>query len=218
MPSFEKKIKVIDKNIKKLESNTLNLKDSMLLLKSTTNLLSSAKDLILSQHNTINDDSNEFLITNNLDQYYNQLLIRQKKITDLTNKYKSSLESQNKLININEESYDEDNEKNSLLNKDNNPIEVGFVIDKNEALMKKNNKDLEEICNDMTLAKKNIYEQGKNINEIGELTQISEKRTNSGKNIINEYNYEKNCGRIMLIIVNILLFVLILGIIFAKLI
>ena len=154
MPSFEKKIKVIDKNIKQLESNTLNLKDSMLLLKSTTNLLSSAKDLILSQHNTINDDSNEFLITNNLDQYYNELLKRQKKITELTNKYKSSLESQKKLININEESYDEDNEKNSLLNKDNNPIEVGFVIDKNEALMKKNNKDLEEICNDMTLAKK----------------------------------------------------------------
>ena len=218
MPSFEKKIKVIDKNIKQLESNTLNLKDSMLLLKSTTNLLSSAKDLILSQHNTINDDSNEFLITNNLDEYYNQLLIRQKKITDLTNKYKSSLESQKKLININEESYDEDNEKNSLLNKDNNPIEVGFVIDKNEALMKKNNKDLEEICNDMTLAKKNISEQGKNINEIGELADISEKRTKSGKNVINEYIDEKNCGRIMLIIVNILLFVLILGIIFAKLI
>ena len=218
MPSFEKKIKVIDKNIKQLESNTLNLKDSMLLLKSTTNLLSSAKDLILSQHNTINDDSNEFLITNNLDQYYNELLIRQKKITDLTNKYKSSLESQKKLININEENYDEDNEKNSLLDKDNNPIEVGFVIDKNEALMKKNNKDLEEICNDMTLAKKNIYEQGKNINEIGELTYISEKKTKSGKNVINEYIYEKNCGRITLIIVNILLFVLILGIIFAKLI
>ena len=213
--SFEKKIKVIDKNLKKLNSNTLNLKDSMLLLKTTTNFLSSAKDLILSQHNTISDQSNEFLVTHNLEQYYNELLIRQKQITELTNKYKSTFQSQKNIIN--EENCDDiDNEKNTLLSKENNPIELGFVMDKNEALMKKGNKDLEEICNDMKEIKKNIDEQGQNINDIGELADINEKKTKNGEIIIKDMIDEKNWSKIMLIILNILLFALILGIIIVK--
>ena len=215
--SFEKKIKLIDKNIQKLNSNNLNLKEAMLLLKTTTNFLSSAKDLILSQHNTISDDTNEFLVTNNLENYYNELLIRQKQITELTNKYKSIYQSQQNIIN--EENCDDiDNEKNTLLNKENNPIELGFVIDKNEKLMKRGNKDLEEICNDMTLIKKNINDQGKNINDIGELADINEKKTKNGEIIIKDMIEEKNWSKIMLIILNILLFVLILGIIIVKII
>ena len=215
--SFEKKIKLIDKNIQKLNSNNLNLKEAVLLLKTTTNFLSSAKDLILSQHNTISDDTNEFLVTNNLENYYNELLIRQKQITELTNKYKSIYQSQQNIIN--EENCDDiDNEKNTLLNKENNPIELGFVIDKNEKLMKRGNKDLEEICNDMTLIKKNINDQGKNINDIGELADINEKKTKNGEIIIKDMIEEKNWSKIMLIILNILLFVLILGIIIVKII
>ena len=213
--SFEKKIKVIDKNLKKLNSNTLNLKDSMLLLKTTTNFLSSAKDLILSQHNTISDESNEFLVTNNLEEYYNELLIRQKQITELTNKYKSTFQTQKNIIN--EENGDDiDNEKNTLLNKENSPIELGFVIDKNEALMKKGNKDLQEICTDMNLIKKNIDEQGQSINDIGELADINEKKAKNGGIIINDMIEEKNWSKIMLIILNVLLFVLFLGIILVK--
>ena len=95
---FVKKIKTIDKNIKKLHSNKLNLKESIILLKTTTNLLSSAKDYILSQHNTINEETNDFLLNNNLEKYYNDLIIRKKTISDLTEKYKSMIKSQN--INI----------------------------------------------------------------------------------------------------------------------
>ena len=214
--SFEKKIKLIDYNIKQLNSNTLNLKDSMLLLKTTTNFLSSAKDLILSQHNTISDESNQFLVTHNLEQYYNELLIRQKQITELTNKYKSTFQSQKNIINEENNIDDIDNEKNTLLSKENKPIELGFVIDKNEALMKKGNKDLEEICNDMNLIKKNIDEQGKDINDIGELGDINEKKTKNGEIIIRDMIDEKNWSKIMLTILNILLFVLILGIIIVK--
>ena len=211
--NFEKKIKIIDKNIKKLNSNKLNLKESLKLLKTTTNLLSSAKDLILSQHNTINDDSNDFLIKSNLDKYYNDLLIRKKTISDLTEKYKLMINTQNNDDNLD----DIDNEKNTLLNKENNPVELGFIMDKNETLMKKGNKDLETICNDMAEIKNNIYDQGKNLNELDDLVIRNEKSAKSGEVIINDIIMEQNCGKCLLVIFNILLFILFLTIIIYKL-
>ena len=176
--TFEKIIKSIDKNIKKLHSNKLNLQESIILLKTTTNLLSSAKDYILSQHNTICDETNDFLLNSNLEKYYNDLIIRKKTISDLTEKYKTMSKSQNNnILNLEENNIDDiDNEKNTLLNKDNNNIELGFVIDKNEALMKKGNKDLENICNDIKEIKNNIYNQGKNVNDLDELTIRNEKK------------------------------------------
>ena len=211
--TFEKKIKLVDKNINILNSNTLDFKESLKLLKSTTNLLSSAKDLILSQHNSISDDSNNFLINTNLEKYYNDLLIRKKAITKLTEKYKLMSKNKNN-INDEENLDDIDNENNSLLNKErNNNIELGFVIDKNEALMKKGNKELENICNNMAQIKNNINNQGKNVNELGEIVDINKNKTKSGEVIIKNTIYEENCRRLYLVIFNILLFVLIVAII-----
>ena len=214
--TFEKKIKIIDKNIKKLHSNKLNLKESAQLLKTTTNLLQSAKDLILSQHNTISDDTNNFLMNNNLDNYYNDLIVRKKIISDLTEKYKNQLHTQNSLSS--EENLDDtDNENNTLLNKINNPIEVNFVTDKNEALMKKGNKDLEKIYNNMSEIKKNINNQGKNVNNLDEITVKNDKKAKSGEIILDDIVKEQNYGKCLLIIFNVLLFVLILAILIYKL-
>ena len=212
---FEKKIKIIDKNIKTLNSNSLNLKESLKLLKSTTNLLSSANDLIISQHNTINDESNVFLINNNLENYYNALLIRKKTIADLTKKYnlqKNNLQEED----ITEE--DIDNEKNTLLNKDNNnPIELAFIMDKNETLVKKGYKDLENIQDNMSSIKNDIYNQGKSINELGDTIYKNEKRARIGESIIDDILFNQNCAKLLLTVLNVLLFVLILAIIIYKL-
>jgi hypothetical protein len=211
---FQKKLKIIDKNIKTLNSNTLNLKESLKLLKSTTNLLSAANNLIISQHNTINDESNVFLINNNLEKYYNELLIREKTIADLTKKYnlqKNNLQEED----ITEE--DIDNEKNTLLNKDNNnPIELAFIMDKNETLVKKGYKDLENIQDNMSSIKNDIYNQGKSINELGDTIYKNEQKAKTGESLIDEIILNQNCVKLLLTVLNFLLFVLILAIIIYK--
>ena len=213
--NFEKKIKLIDKNIKTLHSNKLNKNESIKLLQSTTKLLSSAKDLIIDQHNTISDDTNNFFMNNNLDKYYNDLVIRKKTISDLTEKYKSQFPSKNS-VSSEENLDDPDNENNALLNPD-NPNELGYIYDKTEALMKKGNKDLENIYNDMSEIKKNIYGQGKNMSDLDELVVKSEKKAKSGEFILDDIIKEQNYGKCLLIIFNILLFVLFLAIIIFKL-
>ena len=214
---FEKKIKLIDKNINKLNSNTLTLKESLNELKSTTNLLASAQELLLSQHKTISDDSNNFLMNKNLEKYYNDLIKRKKAISELTEKYKLMSESQNNANN--EENLDDiDNENNSLLNKEKDNNEgLGYIIDKNETLLEKGNKELENICNDVEEIKNNIYNQGKDVNELEEIVDINEKKTKSGEVIIKDIIYEENCGKLYLVIFNILLFFLIVAIIIFKL-
>ena len=212
---FEKKIKIIDKNIKTLNSNSLNLKESLKLLKSTTNLLSAANNLIISQHNTINDESNVFLINTNLENYYNELLIRKKTIADLTEKYNLQ---KNNYIDENLTEEENDNEKNTLLNKDNNnPIELEFIMDKNENLVKKGYKDLEKIQENIGSIKNDIYNQGKSINELGDTIYKNEQRAKSGESIIDDIILNQNCTKILLTVLNILLFVLILAMIIYKL-
>jgi len=218
--SFQKKIKKIDKNIKKLNSHTLKLKDSLKLLKETTNLLSSANDLILSQHNTISEESNEFLLNSNLEKYYKELVIRKKTISELTQKYNYLFKyrkSKNSIIS--EENIDEDSESNSLLNKenkDNHPIELELVIDKNETLMKKSNKDLEDIANDMGNIKNNLYMQGKILEELSDSVDVNEKKAKSGEIAIKDLDSDERCTKLSLTIINILLFVLIMAIIIYK--
>ena len=218
--SFQKKIKKIDKNIAKLNSRKLNLKDSLKLLKETTNLLSSANDLILSQHNTISEESNEFLLNSNLEKYYKELVIRKKTISDITQKYNNLFKyRKSKSSIISEENIDEDSENNSLLNKeneDNYPIELELVIDKNERLMKKSNKDLEDIANDMGNIKNNLYMQGKKLEDLSDSVDVNEKKAKNGEIAIKDIASDEKSAKLSLTIINILLFVLIMAIIIYK--
>ena len=220
---FQKKIKLIDKNIKQLNSKKLNLKESLKLLKATTNLLSSANDLLLSQHNTISDETNNFLLNGKLEKYYNDLLIRKKIISDFTGKYKFLLKAQKSSNSIiTEENMDDDNESSSLLssdvenNKNNNHVELEFIIDKNETLMKRSNKDLEQIANDMGEIRKNLHGQGKKIEDFGDTADLNERRAKSGDILIKDIVRDENCTKLSLTIINTLLFVLIIAIIIYK--
>ena len=172
MPNiFQKQIKIIDKYIEELNSNTLSLKNSLELLKTATTALESAKDLLLSQNNTISNETNNFLMGNNLEKYYKDLLIRKKMISELNEKYRN-LVLQNKL-KLDENKENNDNETETLLIKDKDEkkqeVELGFIMDKKETLMNKGIKDLEEIKDNIGEIKENISKQKSDLNKLEDI-------------------------------------------------
>jgi hypothetical protein len=151
-------------------------------------------------------------------------IIRKKIISDFTGKYKYLLKakkSSNSIIT--EENIDDDNESSSLLssdiehNKNNTHVELGFIIDKNETLMKRSNKDLEQIANDMGEIRKNLHGQGKKIEDFGDSADLNERRAKSGDILIKDIVRDENCTtKLSLTIIKTLLFVLIIAIIIYK--
>ena len=187
MPNiFQKQIKIIDKYIEELNSNTLSLKNSLELLKTATTALESAKDLLLSQNNTISNETNNFLMGNNLEKYYKDLLIRKKMISELNEKYRN-LVLQSKL-KLDENKENNDNETETLLIKDKDEkkqeVELGFIMDKKETLMNKGIKDLEEIKDNIGEIKENISKQKSDLNELEDIIDENENNTSKAEGII----------------------------------
>ena len=164
-------IKQIDENITALNSNQLNIKDSLILLKETTNLLSSANDIIISKHNTINEESNSLILTNSLEKYYNNLSIKKKIISGFTEKYKKLIEGK-EFLEKNEE-IDSDDENDSLIKKGKRSIQLEYIMDKNEELINRGYKGLEDIQNDMGEIKNSVNKQGQNINTLEKIVKLS---------------------------------------------
>ena len=174
---FQKKLKLIDKNITELNSNTLEIKESLELLKTTTNLLNSANDMIIAQNNTINNETNNFLLGNSIEKYYKELLNRKKQISDLTVKYKDIVKE--KKMQLEGESINNsDNETDFLLRKKRPEIDLQFVINKKEKLVNKGQKDLEEIKNDIEQIQENINKQkddlAQTVKQLDEIKKESE--------------------------------------------
>ena len=150
-------------------------------------------------------------------------IIRKKIISDFTRKYKFLLKakkSSNSIIT--EENLDDDNESSSLLssdaehNKNNDRIELEFIIDKNETLMKRSNKDLKQIADGMGEIRKNLHGQGKKIEDFGDAVDLNERRAKNGDILIKDIVRDENCTKLSLTIINTLLFVLIIAIIIYK--
>ena len=78
-------------------------------------------------------------------------------------------------------------------------------------------KDLEQIQDNIGSIKNDIYNQGKSINELGDTIYKNEQRAKSGESIIDDIILNQNCTKILLTVLNILLFVLILAMIIYKL-
>ena len=214
--TFEKKIKLIDKNIDELNSNTLNEKESLELLKTTTNLLNSANDLILSQNNTINEETNNFLLGNNLERYYNDLLKRKQIISKLTDKYSKIIKEKKisfEIDNINNDN-DNDNESDSLLKKP--QVELRFVMNKNQALIEEGQKGLEEIRDNMGEINNNLNKQKEELYELDDDINDNELNVQSAGGIIDMILTDNKKSRMLLFITNILLFLLIIIIIVYK--
>ncbi len=211
--SFQKKIKLIDKNIDELNSNTLNDKESLELLKTTTNLLNSASDLILSQNNTISDETNDFLLQNNLEIYYNDLLSRKKIISELTEKY-SNIIKERQLSAESESINNSDNESDSLLKKP--QIELRFAMNKKQALIEEGQKGLEEIRDNMGEINENLNKQKEDLYELDDDINDNELNTQSAGGIIDMILADNKKSRMLLFITNILLFLLIIIVIVYK--
>ena len=211
--TFKKKIKLIDKNIDELNSNTLNDKESLELLKTTTNLLNSASDLILSQNNTISDETNDFLLQNNLEIYYNDLLSRKKIISELTEKYSNiikerQLSAESEIIN------NSDNESDSLLKKP--QIELRFAMNKKQALIEEGQKGLEEIRDNMGEINENLNKQKEDLYELDDDINDNELNAENAGGIINIILSDNKKAKILLSITNVLLFLLIIIVIIYK--
>ena len=204
--TFKKKIKLIDKNIDELNSNTLNDKESLELLKTTTNLLNSASDLILSQNNTISDETNDFLLQNNLEIYYNDLLSRKKIISELTEKY-SNIIKERQLSAESESINNSDNESDSLLKKP--QIELRFAMNKKQALIEEGQKGLEEIRDNMGEINENLNKQKEDLYELDDDINDNELNAENAGGIINIILSDNKKVKILLSITNVLLFLLI---------
>ena len=205
MPNiFQKQIKIIDKYIEELNSNTLSLKNSLELLKTATTALESAKDLLLSQNNTISNETNNFLMGNNLERYYKDLLIRKKMISELNEKYRN-LVLQSKL-KLDENKENNDNETETLLIKDKDEkkqeVELGFIMDKKETLMNKGIKDLEEIKDNIGEIKENISKQKSDLNELEDIIDENENNTSKAEGIIDFLTSDKKRSKILLYVIN----------------
>ena len=212
--TFEKKIKLIDKNIDELNSNTLNEKESLELLKTTTNLLNSANDLILSQNNTINEETNNFLLGNNLERYYNDLLKRKQIISKLTDKYSKIIKEKKISFEIDNINNDNDNESDSLLKKP--QVELRFVMNKNQALIEEGQKGLEEIRDNMGEINNNLNKQKEELYELDDDINENELNVQSAGGIIDMILTDNKKSRMLLFITNILLFLLIIIIVVYK--
>ena len=211
--TFKKKIKLIDKNIDELNSNTLNDKESLELLKTTTNLLNSASDLILSQNNTISDETNDFLLQNNLEIYYNDLLSRKKIISELTEKY-SNIIKERQLSAESESINNSDNESDSLLKKP--QIELRFAMNKKQALIEEGQKGLEEIRDNMGEINENLNKQKEDLYELDDDINDNELNAENAGGIINIILSNNKKAKILLSITNVLLFLLIIIVIIYK--
>ena len=210
---FKKKIKLIDKNIDELNSNTLNDKESLELLKTTTNLLNSASDLILSQNNTISDETNDFLLQNNLEIYYNDLLSRKKIISELTEKY-SNIIKERQLSAESESINNSDNESDSLLKKP--QIELRFAMNKKQALIEEGQKGLEEIRDNMGEINENLNKQKEDLYELDDDINDNELNAENAGGIINIILSDNKKAKILWSITNVLLFLLIIIVIIYK--
>ena len=211
--TFKKKIKLIDKNIDELNSNTLNDKESLELLKTTTHLLNSASDLILSQNNTISDETNDFLLQNNLEIYYNDLLSRKKIISELTEKY-SNIIKERQLSAESESINNSDNESDSLLKKP--QIELRFAMNKKQALIEEGQKGLEEIRDNMGEINENLNKQKEDLYELDDDINDNELNAENAGGIINIILSDNKKAKILLSITNVLLFLLIIIVIIYK--
>ena len=211
--TFKKKMKLIDKNIDELNSNTLNDKESLELLKTTTNLLNSASDLILSQNNTISDETNDFLLQNNLEIYYNDLLSRKKIISELTEKY-SNIIKERQLSAESESINNSDNESDSLLKKP--QIELRFAMNKKQALIEEGQKGLEEIRDNMGEINENLNKQKEDLYELDDDINDNELNAENAGGIINIILSDNKKAKILLSITNVLLFLLIIIVIIYK--
>ena len=197
---FDEIINKIDSNINYLNSNQ---NDNNLITE--TNKFISSASLILLQ---MNENSYNIPIKE-IEEKYKELENRKKTISNISNKINLNL--------LNKVETKGDDEMQTLLEHNEQPIDVNYLTNYNEKLLDGTLKNLREINSNLQDTAISLKNQGEQLKLSSQKMDINSQQVKEGSKLLNEINCSSMCNKIWMFIVNILLFVIILLLIMLKL-
>ena len=196
---FNDIINKIDSNINDLNSNQYDNN----LITETNKFISSASLILLK----MNENSFNIPI-NDIEEKYKELENRKKKISTISNKLNLNL--------LNKVETKGDDEMQTLLEHNEQPIDVNYLTNYNEALLDGTLKNLREINSNLQDTAISLKNQGEQLKLSSQKMDINSQQVKEGSKLLNEINCSSMCNKIWMFIVNILLFVIILLLIMLK--
>ena len=146
---------------------------------------------------------------NDIEEKYKELENRKKKISTISNKLNLNL--------LNKVETKGDDEMQTLLEHNEQPIDVNYLTNYNEALLDGTLKNLREINSNLQDTAISLKNQGEQLKLSSQKMDVNSQQVKEGSKLLNEINCSSMCNKIWMFIVNILLFVIILLLIMLKL-
>ena len=196
---FNNIIQKIDSNIKDI---TINKLDNYLITE-TNKYLSSASLILLKMH----EDSYNIPIKE-IENKYKELENRKKELTNKTNQLNINI--------LNTIENNKDDEMETLLKHNEQPIDVNYLTNYNERLLDGTLKNLREINSNLKETSIGLKNQGEQLKYSNEKMDSNNKYVKEGSKLINDINWSSMCNKIWMLIVNILLFIIILLLVIFK--
>ncbi len=190
----------IDSNIKDLNNNQI---DNNNLIQETNKLISTASLLLLKMNNDTNN-----IPLNEIEIKYTELENRKKEISKIINKLNINL--LNKIDNK------KNDEMDTLLEHNEQPIDVNYLTNYNEKLLSGTIKNLKDINENLKETAVDLKNQGNQLKISNEKMDINLEKINEGNKILNNIDCNSMCNKIWMFVVNILLFIIILLLIVFK--
>jgi hypothetical protein len=196
---FNNIIQKIDSNIKDININKLD----NYLITETNKYLSSASLILLK----MNEDSYNIPIKE-IENKYKELENRKKELTNITNQLNMNI--------LNTIENNKDDEMETLLKHNEQPIDVNYLTNYNERLLDGTLKNLREINSNLKETSIGLKNQGEQLKYTNEKMDGNNKYVKEGSKLINDINWSSMCNKIWMFIVNILLFIIILLLVIFK--
>ena len=190
----------IDSNIKDLNNNQI---DNNNLIQETNKLISTASLLLLKMNNDTNN-----IPLNEIEIKYTELENRKKEISKIINKLNINL--LNKIDNK------KNDEMDTLLEHNEQPIDVNYLTNYNEKLLSGTIKNLKDINENLKETAVDLKNQGNQLKISNAKMDINLEKINEGNKILNNMDCNSMCNKIWMFVVNILLFIIILLLIVFK--
>jgi len=192
----------IDSNIKELNYNQTNNNN---VIQETNKLISTASLLLLK----MNENTNNIPL-NEIESKYTELENRKKEISKIINQLNINL--LNKIDNK------KSDEMDTLLEHNEQPIDVNYLTNYNENLLNGTIKNLKDINENLKETAVDLKNQGNQLKFTSGKMDINLENINEGNRILNNISCNSLCNKIWMFIVNILLFIIILLLIVFKII
>ena len=192
----------IDSNIKELNYNQTNNNN---VIQETNKLISTASLLLLK----MNENTNNIPL-NEIESKYTELENRKKEISKIINQLNINL--LNKIDNK------KSDEMDTLLEHNEQPIDVNYLTNYNENLLNGTIKNLKDINENLKETAVDLKNQGNQLKFSSGKMDINLENINEGNRILNNISCNSLCNKIWMFVVNILLFIIILLLIVFKII